>query len=104
MDAGIAFICFIWTLNWLWGYILWLLKGKSICAGSFEEIKKYGLLNPVIGKRYVECVLSKGGSKDPDILLNDFLGREPSNQAFIGISSRVKIQMAHQIYTGKILV
>ena len=49
----------------------------------FNEIKKQGLLNPVIGQRYVQEVIGKGGSKDPDELLRNFLGREPNNRAFI---------------------
>ena len=49
----------------------------------FEEIKKHGLLNPEIGKKYIDTILSFGGSKDPNELLNDFLGREPNDEAFI---------------------
>jgi len=41
------------------------------------------LLNPAAGSRYKERVLSKGGSVDPNILLENFLGREPNDQAFI---------------------
>ena len=49
----------------------------------FEQIKKEGLLNPVVGRRYVDKVLGKGGSKDPNDLLKDFLGREPNQDAFM---------------------
>jgi len=49
----------------------------------FEFILKSGLLNPAAGSRYKERVLSKGGSVDPNILLENFLGREPNDQAFI---------------------
>jgi len=49
----------------------------------FEEIKKHGLLNPEIGKKYRETILAFGGSKDPNELLKAFLGREPNDEAFI---------------------
>jgi Zn-dependent oligopeptidase len=49
----------------------------------FDYLKKQGLLQPRAGKRYVECVLSKGGSKEPEQLLLDFFGRESNNKAFL---------------------
>lgn len=49
----------------------------------FNEIKKEGLLNRTVGKRYVDAILSKGGSADPNELLFNFLGRAPSEDAFI---------------------
>ncbi len=49
----------------------------------FSVIKKHGLLDPVIGKKYVQEILSKGGSQDPNELLRNFLGRDPSNEAFL---------------------
>ena len=48
----------------------------------FAEIKKYGLLNPKIGARYVQKILAPGGSKDPNDMLVDFLGRQPNQDAF----------------------
>lgn len=62
-----------------YGY-LW---SRVFALDLFNEIKKEGLLNPIIGKRYVDEILSKGGSVDPNILLKNFLGREPNNAAFI---------------------
>jgi thimet oligopeptidase len=56
---------------------------KVFALDLFNEIKRQGLLDPVIGEKYVSEVLSKGGSVDPDELLKNFLGREPNNQAFI---------------------
>lgn len=49
----------------------------------FDTIKQEGLLNPVVGKRYVATIIGKGGSKDPNELLYDFLGRKPNNTAFL---------------------
>lgn len=62
-----------------YGY-LW---SKVFALDIFQTIKEYGLLNPQIGQRYIDCILSHGGSKHPDDLLVDFLGREPNNKGFL---------------------
>ena len=62
-----------------YGY-LW---SKVFALDLFDEIKKHGLLNPVIGQKYIREVIGKGGSQDPNELLFNFLGREPSNSAFL---------------------
>ncbi len=61
-----------------YGY-LW---SKVYALDLFEYIKAHGLLDQMVGKRYVETILSKGGSKPPAQLLRDFLGREPRSDAF----------------------
>jgi thimet oligopeptidase len=62
-----------------YGY-LW---SKVFALDLFNEIKKKGLLNAEIGRRYRDTIIGKGGSKDPNELLFDFLGREPNDQAFL---------------------
>ena len=62
-----------------YGY-LW---SKVFALDLFDEIKKHGLLNPSIGQHYKDTVLSQGGSQDPNELLQAFLGRKPSKQAFV---------------------
>ncbi len=59
------------------------LWSKVFALDLFEQIKKAGLLNPVIGDKYVQEVIGKGGSRDPNILLETFLGRKPSPGAFL---------------------
>jgi thimet oligopeptidase len=49
----------------------------------FGVIKQEGLLNPAVGRRYAEKVLSKGGSRDPNDLLKDFLGRQPNQNEYM---------------------
>lgn len=61
-----------------YGY-LW---SKVFALDLFAEFKKYGLLNPEIGRKYVQTVIGRGGSADPNELLRDFLGREPNDKAF----------------------
>lgn len=61
-----------------YGYMWSDVLGQDV----FAQIEKVGLLNPVVGKKYVDCILGKGGSKDPNELLVDFLGRQPNSDAF----------------------
>lgn len=55
---------------------------KVFALDMFDQIRKQGLLNPEIGKKYIDDILAPGGSKDPNELLKNFLGREPSQEAF----------------------
>ncbi len=62
-----------------YGYLWALVFAHDL----FAHIKKEGLLNPVIGTKYKEKILSKGGSDDPENLLESFLGRKPNERAFL---------------------
>lgn len=59
------------------------LWSKVFALDLFYEIKKHGLLNPEIGKKYAQEVIGQGGSVDPNQLLETFLGRKPTQQAFL---------------------
>jgi thimet oligopeptidase len=61
-----------------YGY-LW---SKVFALDIFEQIEKEGLLNAQVGQRYINEVIGKGGSIDPNKLLKNFLGREPNDKAF----------------------
>ena len=61
-----------------YGY-LW---SKVFALDMFEHIKQHGLVNAEIGCKYADEILGKGGSIDPEILLVNFLGREPRSDAF----------------------
>jgi len=58
------------------------LWSKVFALDLFEKIDQEGLLNPIIGTHYARTILSKGGGKDPNQLLFDFLGRKPSVEPF----------------------
>jgi len=49
----------------------------------FQKIRKEGLLNPISGSNYIQTILKWGGGKDPNQLLADFLGREPTPSYFL---------------------
>ncbi len=78
-DYGAKCYCYLWS--------------QVFAMDLFQEIKKQGLLNPVIGQKYVEQVIGKGGSEDPNSILKNFLGRDPNPNAFLesyGISETKK--------------
>ena len=62
-----------------YGY-LW---SKVFALDLFSHIKKEGLLNPEVSRKFVNDILAKGGSADPEELLLTFLGREPNQEAFL---------------------
>lgn len=61
-----------------YGY-LW---SKVFGLDLFAYIKTHGLLDPNIGAKYIQDVIGRGGSDDPNNLLRAFLGREPEDKAF----------------------
>ena len=62
-----------------YGY-LW---SKVIAHDCFSKVLEGGLLNPTVGQRIRDCILSKGGSLDANVLVEDFLGRPVSQDAFL---------------------
>ena len=59
------------------------LWSEVFAIDLLKTIENKGLLCSDIGEKYVQSILSKGGSRDPNILLKDFLGREPNQEAFL---------------------
>lgn len=66
---GARYYCYLWS--------------KVFAIDLFSYIKEQGLFNAEVGKKFVETILSKGGSVDPEILMQNFLGRAPSQEAFL---------------------
>lgn len=62
---------------------------RAYAQDAFDQIKAHGsrrgvngLIDPVVGVRFVSHILQPGGSIDPNILLRGYLGRAPSIDAF----------------------
>jgi Zn-dependent oligopeptidase len=49
----------------------------------FSRFETEGVTNPEVGMAYRNEVLGKGGALDADDMLVNFLGRNPSNRAFL---------------------
>jgi thimet oligopeptidase len=62
-----------------YGY-LW---SEVFAADMFTLFEKGGVLNRDLGRRYRDTILAKGRSIEPDVLLAEFLGRPPGNDAFL---------------------
>lgn len=56
---------------------------KVFAMDMFEQVKKAGLMDASMGQKLIREVIGKGGSKDPNDLIKAFLGREPSQEAFL---------------------
>jgi len=56
---------------------------RVFALDMFETIKQMGLLSPEAGDKLTTSVLGRGGSVDPNILLENFLGRRPNQEAFL---------------------
>jgi thimet oligopeptidase len=62
-----------------YGY-LW---SKVFGDDMYSRFQAEGPLNPQVGKDYRRVILEQGGTKDADDLLVEFLGRPPTNEAFL---------------------
>ena len=49
----------------------------------FSRFEAAGLLDRTTGMHYRHTILERGGSVDGDVLVRDFLGREPNTDAFL---------------------
>jgi thimet oligopeptidase len=62
-----------------YGY-LW---AEVFADDMFSLFEQKGVMDQELGRRYREAILAPGRSEEPDKLLERFLGRAPSNEAFL---------------------
>lgn len=62
-----------------YGYLWALVYAEDV----FSVFAENGIMNQETGIRYLETILSKGGTKDELEMVKDFLGREPNQKAFL---------------------
>lgn len=76
------------------GYYSYLWS-EVIAADVFSAFEKEGILNPQTGRRYADCILSKGGSIDENEQAKMFLGRDIDINAFLkSIGAEIKSEKA----------
>lgn len=68
-----------------YGY-LW---SQVYSCDMFQEFEKGGVMNPELGMKYRNVILGPGGSRDSNISLKEFLGREPNDEAFMRMNGFV---------------
>jgi Zn-dependent oligopeptidase len=62
-----------------YGY-LW---SEVFAADMFSRFQGEGVMSPVVGRAYRDNILARGRTADPQVLLQDFLGRPPNEDAFL---------------------
>jgi thimet oligopeptidase len=62
-----------------YGYLWSKVYGDDM----FSRFEAEGITSPAVGADYRREILEQGGSRDGEDLLRNFLGREPSNAAFL---------------------
>lgn len=82
-DGQLFPACFGHLMNGYEGNYYGYMWSKVFAADMFSVFKEKGVLNSEIGKSYAEKILSVGSSREEMQSLEDFLGRAPSNKAFL---------------------
>ena len=64
------------------GYYSYLWS-EVLEADVFSRFRKEGIMNPAVGKAYMESILTQGDSDEPEALFKRFMGRDVDRKAFL---------------------
>jgi len=64
------------------GYYSYLWS-EVLSDDAFSLFEQKGLLNEELGMKYRKTILTQGGTLDPYAMMENFLGRKPTHEAFI---------------------
>lgn len=59
------------------------LWAEVLSSDAFSKFEEEGIFNAQTGKAFLEKVLEKGGSEEPDVLFRDFRGKDPDITPFL---------------------
>jgi thimet oligopeptidase len=83
-----------------YGYMWSLVYAQDM----FQRFQELGMLSPEAGAYYRDKILSKGGTQDSLDLVRDYLGREPSMDAFLeslGLETQQPVDVPGAIVYGE---